>query len=148
MSVPVEERFALEDLATAYCFRVDALDDLQALLDLFTDDAILDISDIGLARMQGKEEITQFYIGVFNDMTHHQHYVSNFRIESYAGEQAVFWVYVNGLGQSHDGNTVDVHVRYRVEAQKQGGQWRLKEMRILTAMPMPASLTEIHADRT
>lgn len=45
--VPVEERFALQDLMTDYCYAVDKLTDVEALLGLFTDDAVLDFRRSG-----------------------------------------------------------------------------------------------------
>ena len=49
--IPMEERMALQDLMTDYCYAVDKLADVEELLDLFTDDAVLDFSGIGLAVM-------------------------------------------------------------------------------------------------
>ena len=42
-AAPIEERMALEDIMTEYCYRVDALDDIPAILDLFTDIAGLSL---------------------------------------------------------------------------------------------------------
>ena len=47
-AAPIEERLELQDIMTEYCYRVDALDDISAVLDLFTEDAVLDFSFIGL----------------------------------------------------------------------------------------------------
>lgn len=49
--MPMEVRVALQDLMTAYCYAVDRLDDVDGLLDLFTEDAVLDFSAIGLPVM-------------------------------------------------------------------------------------------------
>jgi hypothetical protein len=51
--VPVEVRIALEDVMIDYCYAVDNLKNVEELLDLFTDDAVLDFSDIGLPAMHG-----------------------------------------------------------------------------------------------
>lgn len=145
-TIPLEERIALQDLMTDYCY---AVDDLKAgngpLLDLFTEDAVLDLSDIGLPAMNGRAEYKPFYDGVFAGMSHHTHYITNFRVGAYAGDTATMWAYVHGLGRANDGNTVDVHVRYRMDCVKLSGTWKIKTYWILTGMPMPGSLTEIHA---
>ncbi|MEZ5656423.1 MAG: nuclear transport factor 2 family protein [Sphingobium sp.] len=143
----LEERIALQDLMTDYCYAVDKLKDVDALLDLFTDDAVLDFSDIGLPAMPGKETFKKFYDAVFADMSHHTHYISNFRVESYDGDKAVMRAYVQGLGRAKDGNEVHVHVRYRMECVKRGGGWLCSRYEILTGMPLPGSLNEIHGDR-
>src|SRR5690606_5427748 len=147
MKVPVEDRIALQDLMTDYCYAVDKLTDLDTLLDLFTDDAVLDFSDIGLPAMPGKERFRQFYEGVFADMSDHQHYISNFRVQSYSGDEAVMTAYVQGLGRAKDGGEVLVHVRYQMDCVKAGDTWKCKTYYIRKGMPLPDSLTQIHNDR-
>lgn len=144
--IPIEERLALQDRMIDYCYAVDALDDLEALLDLFTDDAVLDFSDIGLPAMHGKQEFRKFYENVFADMTHHTHYISNFRVESYEGDNAVMRAYVQGLGRDKDGKEVLVHVRYRMAFVRTAAGWKCGRYEILSGMPMPASLEAIHGD--
>lgn len=145
--IPIEERIALQDLMTDYCYAVDGLQDVEELLDLFTEDAVLDFSDIGLPAMHGKAEFRKFYEGVFADMTHHTHYITNFRLESYSGNNAAMRSYAQGLGRSSDGNEVHVHVRYRMEFVRTERGWRISKYFILGGMPMPGSLDEIHGER-
>lgn len=144
--IPIEERIALQDLMTDYCYAVDKLSDVQELLDLFTDDAVLDFSDIGLPAMHGKQEFKKFYDDVFADMSHHTHYISNFRVESYDGDRAVMRAYVQGLGRAKDGKEVLVHVRYRMSCVRTASGWKLDNYRISPGMPMPAVLEALHAD--
>jgi ketosteroid isomerase-like protein len=108
---------------------------------------VLDLSDIGLPVMNGRAEYKAFYDGVFADMSHHTHTLTNFRVESYRGDRATTFGYVNGLGRSKTGNEVDVHVRYRMECVKRAGAWKIKTYWILTGMPMPGSLAAIHGER-
>jgi len=144
---PIEERIALQDLMTDYCYAVDGLQSVDELLALFTEDAVLDFSDIGLPAMHGRAAHRQFYDGVFADMSHHTHYISNFRLVSYDGDKAVMRSYVQGLGRSKDGNEVQVHVRYRMDCVKQAGEWKCAAYYIYAGMPMPGSLAEIHGER-
>ena len=144
--MPLEERIALQDLMTDYCYAVDKLTDVDELLDLFTDDAVLDFSDIGLAAMPGKAAFREFYDAVFADMSHHQHYISNFRVESFTGDTATIRAYVQGLGRANDGNEVHVHVRYRMDCVKTVDSWKCSKYWILSGMPMPDSLEKIHGD--
>jgi ketosteroid isomerase-like protein len=144
---PIEERLALQDLMTDYCYAVDALDDVEALLALFTADAVLDFSAIGLPAMHGREVHRAFYAGVFADMTHHTHYITNFRLVSYAGDAATMRAYVQGMGRSKDGNEVLVHVRYKMDCVKQNGAWKCRAYWIEPGMPLPGSLGAIHGER-
>lgn len=147
VAAPLEERIAIQDLMTDYCYAVDKLTDVDGLLDLFTEDAVLDFSDIGLPAMQGRAAHRKFYDGVFADMSHHTHYISNFRLESYAGTAASMRSYVQGLGRAKDGNEVLVHVRYRMDCVKVAGAWKCSRYFILAGMPMPGSLAAIHGER-
>lgn len=145
--IPIDERIALQDLMTDYCYAVDQLTDVDALLALFTDEAVLDFSAIGLPAMHGKSEFRKFYEGVFADMSHHTHYISNFRVESYDGQQSTMRAYVQGLGRGKDGNEVLVHVRYRMDCLLTDDGWRCTGYWITPGMPMPGSLDEIHGQR-
>ena len=144
---PIEERIALEDMMTEYCYRVDALDDMPAVLDLFTDDAVLDFSGIGLPAMNGKPAFKAFYESVFADMSHHNHYISNYRLDRYDGDTASMRAYARGMGRSKDGGMVDVDVRYRMDFVRNGDGWKITRYEIHPGMPMPASLDQIHGHR-
>ena len=144
---PIEERVALQDLMTDYCYAVDALDDVEALLSLFTEDAVLDFSGIGLPVMRGRDALRGFFTSVFADMTHHTHYISNFRLVSYDGDRATMRAYVQGMGVSKSGNEVLVHVRYRMDCVKQCSDWKCKTYWIEKGMPLPGSLGAIHGNR-
>lgn len=147
MQASLEDRIALQDLMTDYCYAVDKLTDVDELLGLFTDDAVLDFSDIGLPAMPGKASFRKFYEAVFADMSHHTHYISNFRMESCDGHKAAMRAYVQGLGRAKDGNEVHVHVRYRMECVKRNDRWLCSRYEIRAGMPLPGSLGEIHGDR-
>lgn len=145
--IPLEERIALQDLMVDYCYAVDKLTDVEELLDLFTDDAVLDFSAIGLPLMPGKAAVKAFFDSVFAGMSHHTHYIGNFRAESYDGDRATMRAYVQGLGRAKDGNQVHVHVRYTMDCVKQAGVWKCSKYWIHPGMPLPGSLDEIHGDR-
>ena len=146
MEISLEERFALQDLMTAYCYAIDDLSDINDLLDLFTEDAVLDFSDIGLRAMHGKPAFREFYENVFRDMSHHTHYLTNFRVERFDGDTATTFAYAQGLGLAKDGVETHVHVRYRMECVKTDFGWRCSRYEILTGMPMPPALEEMHGD--
>jgi ketosteroid isomerase-like protein len=146
INVPIDDRIAIQDLMIAYCYAVDRLEQVEELLSVFTEDAVLDFSAIGLPLMHGHGEIRDFFDRVFADMSHHAHYITNFRLDSYDGESASMRAYVIGLGRSNDGNTVDVKVRYTFDVVRTGAGWRARRYIIEPMMPMPQSLNEIHGD--
>ncbi len=141
----LQDRFALQDLLTAYCYAVDRLDDVPALLDLFLPDADFDLSAIGLLNVKGHGEIGTFFTRVFQDMSHHAHYNSNFTISRLDGDEASIRAYVTGMGIAKDGNSVTVHVDYYLDCVRTSAGWKIKRFYEEPLLPMPGSLTEIHA---
>lgn len=144
--MPQDVRQALQDVMTDYCYAVDGLRDVEPLLALFTDDAIADLTAIGLPLMEGKPVIRKFFDGVFSDMSHHFHMIANFRPQSWDGSVGAMTAYVIGMGRAKDGNTVTVEVHYRMECVEQDGAWKCRHYTITPMMPMPGSLEEIHRD--
>ena len=140
----VEDRFALEDALTRYCAGIDALDDVDALLDCFTDDAVFDLTGIDLPRFEGREALRGFFLQVFDDMTHHAHFSTNFAIKELGSTRARCTAYVMGMGVARDGNDVLVYVKYFLDFVKQGGAWKISNFGEASLMPLPDSLTEIH----
>jgi len=147
VQMPIEDRIAIQDLMTAYCYAVDDIGHIEPLLALFTDDAVLDFRKIGLPLMNGKGDIRNFFESVFADMTHHAHYISNFRPEAYDGDTAAMSAYVNGMGRAKDGNEVVVQVQYRFDCVRTAEGWKANRYSMFAMMPAPASLEEIHGDR-
>lgn len=147
VQMPIEDRIAMQDLMTAYCYAVDDIGNIEALLALFTEDAVLDFRKIGLPLMNGHGDIRAFFEGVFADMTHHAHYITNFRPEAYDGDTAAMSAYVIGMGHARDGNEVTVQVQYRFDAVRTAEGWKANRYSMFAMMPAPASLAEIHGER-
>ena len=145
-TMPEDVRTALERHMIEYCYAVDGLEDVQPLLDLFTDDAVADLTAIGLPMMNGKGDIKAFFDGVFEGMSHHFHFISNFRPASWDGTEGAMDAYVIGMGRAKDGNTVEVQVKYRMVCLQQNGAWKCRHYTITPMMPLPGSLDEIHGE--
>jgi ketosteroid isomerase-like protein len=146
-SISVEDRLAINDLLIAYCTGVDTLNDIDAILDVFTQDAVFDLSGIGLPRLEGHAGIRGFFEGVFRDMTHHAHYLTNFAITAFDGETAAARAYIIGMGRAKDGNEVTVHGRYFFDVRRTARGWKATRYTMDFMMPLPGSLAEIHAVR-
>lgn len=145
--VPIEDRLAINDLMVAYCTAVDSLHDVKAVTDVFTDDAVLDLSGIGLPKLEGHAGIAGFFKQVFADMSHHAHYLTNFAMTGYDGNTASARAYIIGMGRSKDGNEVTVNGRYYFEVRRTDIGWKATRYTMDFMMPLPGSLAEIHADR-
>jgi ketosteroid isomerase-like protein len=143
----IEDRLALQEVVNAYCTAVDKLADVEGLVSLFTEDAVIDMSAIHLPHVRGHAGIRGFFEPVFAMMSHHAHYWSNFRVERLAGDEASITAYVIGLGHAKDGNSVKVYVQYFMDCVRTARGWKIKHYRIKPRMPLPASLTEIHGER-
>lgn len=140
----IEDRLALEDVLNAYCAAVDSLSDMDALLDCFTEDAVLDLGGIHLPRFDGHAGIRQFFTQVFADMTHHAHFVSNFTVQKMAADAATCTAYVMGMGVARDGQSVLVYVKYFLDYVRTASGWKLSRFAESGLMPLPESLTGIH----
>ena len=140
----VEDRFALQDVLTAYCNAVDSLSDMDGLLNCFTADAVLDLSGIHLPRYDGHAGIREFFAQVFKDMSHHSHTSSNFTVLKLDGDSARCQASVIGTGRAHTGNTVLVYVRYLMDYERTPSGWKWKRFSENVLMPLPDSMTQIH----
>lgn len=144
---PIEDRLAIEDLMIAYCTGVDTLHDIDAICAVFTEDGVLDLSGIGLPKKLGHAGIREFFTGVFADMTHHAHYLTNFAMTAFAGDRASARAYIIGMGRAKDGNTVTVNGRYYFDVVRTAAGWKATRYTMDFMMPLPGSLAEIHAER-
>jgi len=141
----IEDKLALQEVLTAYCYAVDSLSDMQGLLNCFTEDAVMDLSGIHLPKCVGHAEIRKFFTQVFKDMSHHFHSATNFTIDKLDGDTARCRASVLGTGATHDGNSVLVYVRYFLDYKRTASGWKWTHFGESALMPLPASLTEIHA---
>lgn len=140
----IEDRLALEDVLSAYCAAIDSLSDMDGLLACFTEDAVLDLGGINLPRFDGHAGIRQFFTQVFDDMTHHAHFVSNFTVARMDGDTATCTAYVMGMGVARDGQSVLVYVKYFLDYVRTPSGWKLSKFVESGLMPLPESLTGIH----
>jgi hypothetical protein len=58
----IEDRFALQDVLNAYCNAVDSLSDIDGLLNCFMENAMFDLTGIGLPRLERHAEIRKFWV--------------------------------------------------------------------------------------
>ena len=141
---PIEDRFALEDLTVAYAHALDSMTDVEAICACFTEDAVYDLSGIGMPKVDGHTGIRELFTGVFAAMRHQAHYLSNFAVTAYAGDSASVRTYVTGMGLSKDGTQVTVNGRYYFDAVRTADGWKFANYHMDFLMPLPGSLDTIH----
>lgn len=140
----LEERAALEDALLDYLFAVDALDDLDAMTDCFTDDAVLDLSGLQLGIYTGTAQIRDFYEGVFKAVVNHMHMMTNFRVLEYAGDTARVYAYVCGMAHSAQGVDIQVYVYYDLQMRRTATGWKIAHFYEAPKLPMPDSVAQAH----
>lgn len=137
---PIEDRLAIQDLMIAYAHAVDSMHDVEAICDVFTDDAVFDLSGIGLAALQGHDGIRQFFSNVFGAMANHAHYLTNFAVTAYTGDTASMRAYVIGMGVGKDGRAVTVNGRYYFDVRRTAAGWKATRYTMDFMMPLSGTL--------
>lgn len=140
MQCPIEDRLAIGDLLVAYAHAVDTGADLAAVCDVFTSDAMFDLSGIGIPPQSGHAGIRAFFEGVFAAMAHQAHYLSNFAITAYSGDTASVRAYVTGMGRGKDGSAVTVHGRYYFDVCRTPSGWKATRLTMDLLMPIAGPL--------
>lgn len=127
---------ALSDLMTDYTYAVDNRRSGEDVAVLFTDDAVIDFSDVAFPKMVGKEEIRGFYTMLVENMAWEFHCPAAVRPESWDGEVGAVTAYVIGMGRANDGTSVEVQVRYRMECVQEEGAWKCRHFSLKAMMPV------------
>lgn len=140
MNCPIEDRLAIQDLMIAYAHAVDTIGNIDGILDVFTEDAVFDLSGIGLTPQVGHDGIRAFFTNVFANMAHHAHYLTNFAVTAYDGDTASMRAYVIGMGQGKDGSSVTVNGRYYFDVRRTENGWKATRYTMDFLMPLSGTL--------
>lgn len=140
MNCPIEDRLAIQDLMIAYAHAVDTIGNIDGILDVFTEDAVFDLSGIGLTPKVGHDGIRAFFTNVFANMAHHAHYLTNFAVTAYDGDTASMRAYVIGMGQGKDGSSVTVNGRYYFDVRRTENGWKATRYTMDFLMPLSGTL--------
>lgn len=140
MKCPIEDRLEIQDLMIAYAHAVDTVSDIDAVLDVFTPDAVFDLSGIGLTPQIGHEGIRAFFTNVFANMANHAHYLTNFALTAFDGDTASMRAYVIGMGVGNDGRAVTVHGRYYFDVRRTAAGWKATRYTMDFLMPLSGTL--------
>lgn len=139
VDMPIEDRIAVQELVHLYGFYADTKE-WHAVVDLFTDDCIVDETVIGLPLMEGKDAITAYYIGGTVDMVEYfLHYVTNHIMLEYSGDLARCISYIYGVGKTKTGIEFKIMGYMNDQCAKVNGKWLFKSRRLEIFAP-PAGL--------
>lgn len=139
LSCPVEDRLAIQDLAVAYARAVDTMGDIDGVLAVFAEDAVFDLSAIGLDPLHGHERIRAFYEAVFAANAHHAHHLSNFALTAYDGDSGALTCHVHGIGVARDGGRVTVHGRYHFAVARTAAGWKATHYALDLLLPIEST---------
>ncbi len=125
------DRTLITDTLHAYCDRVDRAD-VDALLDLFTDDATLDMGHGATAT--GRTELRPFMIERIGRWTTTHHQCSTVTVLRYDGSTATTVSHVTVL-HDHPGRdeAMQLWARYTDDLVKLGDGWRIRVRRLRVA---------------
>lgn len=138
--ISIEDRLALQDLMTQYCLAADSLTDIDAMLAVFTEDAVLDMAAMG-TMLNGHAEIRAFYTGVFETMSHNAHILSNFTVTGFDGDSASAQAYVTAMGRTKAGDEMTIHVRHFKDFVRTENGWKCHKFSSAPLLPLPSHLS-------
>ncbi|MFN2328394.1 MAG: nuclear transport factor 2 family protein [Chromatocurvus sp.] len=137
----LEDRQAVEQVITDYLIAIDDRASVDAVMNLFTDDAVFDMSGIGYPNITGAPAIREFFDGVFAGMRHHAHYATNFSLDTLQGDLAQCRTHVIGMGVTADGDEVLFYLQYHLEMRRESGIWKINTFRGKPLMPIAQETT-------
>lgn len=132
---PITDRLAIEDLAIAYAYAVDAIGDSDGVADLFTEDGVYDVSGFGLGEFAGRGAIRTFFDGAFAAMASNAHMLSNFRLTDFSGETATAETYMHAYSLGKDGKLLDLKALYRFDVAQVTGEWKIARFTMRLLIP-------------
>ena len=145
MNAPIEDRLAIEDLLVAYCAAVDSLHDIDAICAVFTEDAVFDLSGIGMPAKRGHAGIREFFGAVNEANSHHAHYLTNFALTAFDRDRASARAYIIGMGRGKDGSSVTVNGRYYFDVARTAAGWKATRYTMDFLMPLAGTLADVPA---
>ena len=143
----IEDHRAMEDCLLAYYAACDSLSDLDGLVDTFTEDAHFDLSGLGLPVIHGSDNIRDFFVRVFADMSHHAHLITNFRLSHREEHKATGHAYVTGMGRAKNGMDVLVYAYLELGFVRTSAGWKMARFIEGAQMPLPGEVGVIHGQK-
>lgn len=132
----IEDERELQKVITAYLIAIDEMTNVEAVLNCFTDDAVLDMRGIGYPNIEGQDALRAFFAETFSDMTHHAHYATNFVIDKFEDDKAECRTHVAGMGVTREGEKLMFYLQYHLGYTRAGHSWKIHSFRGTALMPI------------
>jgi ketosteroid isomerase-like protein len=140
----LEDRAALQDLIIHYCRSIDEIENVDDVVNCFTDDAVFDLTGLDLPVSTGRAEIKAFFQSVFDSMAYEAHYSTNFSIDRLEGDYADCSAYVIGHGYAHNGTKALVHARHVFYCKRTDGGWKIIRFEEPLLLPLPEKVEKLY----
>ena len=118
---------------------------VDALMELFADGAVFDMTPVGLRRYEGRDAIRRFFEREREAMSHLMHLTSNHRIDV-DGDEAAGTVYFHAMGRTRDGRENAARGHYEDAYVRTPEGWRFRARRSCPLMPFDALRPAAGAD--
>lgn len=129
----LEDLEAIRRLTYQYAFYNDTFQ-IDALVALFVEDGVFDLSGAGLRRYEGHDGIRHFFQREQQAMSHLMHVTTNHLVEL-DGDQATGTVYFLGIGVSRDGRESQARGYYDDRYVRTVDGWRFRSRATITLLP-------------
>ncbi|MEJ2887467.1 nuclear transport factor 2 family protein [Actinomycetospora aeridis] len=127
-----DDRVAITDVLALYCERIDSYD-MDAVVDLFTTDAVMDFGPGRGGALRGREALRARFAGGQAGFRRTHHHLGQVRLTD-AGDGRVHALSSCSAGHElHDGTQWRVGLRY-VDVLVREDRWRIAERRIEAAL--------------
>lgn len=130
----LEDVEAIKQLKARYCLACDDNFNVNALMDLFAEDAIWEGDNLGLH--QGREAIRDFYRGITSLLTFAIHYVTNPVIDVEGDRARGSW-YLLEPGTRRNEEALWIVGRYDDEYARIDGRWLFKRVNLKILIRSP-----------
>ncbi|MBP2276981.1 MULTISPECIES: nuclear transport factor 2 family protein [Sphingomonas] len=142
---PTEDRIALADLVVAYASAVDDIGNVDGIGGLFSDDAVYDLSALGMGEIVGQTAIRAFFRDAFAGMAHNAHFISNIALLAYTPSTAArVQAYGHAFSLGKDGTLLEVKARYTFAMVRADGSWRIARLGMDMLLPPISSYNTPH----
>lgn len=127
-----DDRIAITDVLALYCERIDSYD-MDAVVELFTPDAVMDFGPGRGGALRGREALRARFAGGQAGFRRTHHHLGQVRLTA-AADGRVHAVSSCSAGhEMHDGTQWRIGLRY-VDVLVHDGSWRIAERRIEAAL--------------
>jgi ketosteroid isomerase-like protein len=135
MKIPVEDRLEIQELTHCYAHYCDTRK-IDLLLEHFADDAVVDETEIGLPRAQGRAALRGYFTEGAKPLSHMMHLIGNHLISSYDGDTASGQASFLAVARvAQDGSRVQIFGYYDDKYVKRNGRWLFQSRYVVSMMP-------------